>query len=153
MAGTAILALAFGVGQQINYPLKRKVEELANLKGYSVYTQQDLGTMLELKPEVFLLIAQQSDEHISSLNVIKQFAEMAKLNGWTSVKLVAAEQHIWRCVRDVKEILPSVYVQEIAVKTAYQPDIQPWVTSPLRWWIRELIIRLLPWSLYKRLCD
>lgn len=152
MAGTAILALAFGVGQQINYPLKREVEQLANLKGYPVYTQHDLGVILDLRPGVTLMMTHQPGEHISSLAIIEQFAQAAKVNGWKAVKLVAARQHLWRCARDLREALPEVYVDRIPVETAYLPDIQPWVTSPLRWWTRESIIRILPWRLYKRLC-
>lgn len=153
MAETVILAMAFGVGQQINYPLKREVEQLANLKGYPVYTQHDLGVILDLRPGVTLMMAHQPGEHISSLAIIEQFAQAAKVNGWKAVKLVAARQHLWRCARDLREALPEVYVDKIPVETAYLPDIQPWVTSPLRWWMRELIIRLLPWPLYRRLCD
>lgn len=152
MAETVILALAFGVGQAINYPLKREVEQLANLKGYPVYTQQDLGVMLDLRPGVNLMMAHQPGDHISSLAIIEQFAQAAKVNGWKTVKLVAASQHIWRCARDLEKILPEVYVDKISVETAYLPDIQPWVTSPLRWWRRELIIRLLPGRLYKKMC-
>ena len=152
MAETVILALAFGVGQQINYPLKREVEQLANLKGYPVYTQHDLGVMLDLRPGVNLMMAHQPGDHISSLAIIEQFAQAAKVHGWKAVKLVAARQHLWRCARDLEKILPEVDIDKIPVETAYLPDIQPWVTSPLRWWTRESIIRILPWRLYKRLC-
>jgi hypothetical protein len=151
MAETVILALAFGVGQTINYPLKRQVERLAN-KGYPVYTQHDLGVILEIKLGVSLLMAHQPGDHISSLAIIEQFAQAAKVNNWKVVKLVAARQHLWRCARDLEKILPEVDIDKIPVETAYLPDIQPWVTSPLRWWTRESIIRILPWRLYKRLC-
>lgn len=152
MAETVILALAFGVGQAINYPLKREVEQLANIKNLPVYTQQDLGVILKLNSGIVLFMACQAGDYLSSLAIIEQFAQAAKVNGWKTVKLVAASQHIWRCVRDLKEVLPEVYVDKIPVETAYLPDIQPWVTSPLRWWMRELIIRLLPWRLYKKMC-
>ncbi len=153
MAETVILAMAFGVGRPINYPLKREVERLTNLKGYLVYTQHDLGSILELQSGMSLVMAHQTGDHISSLATIEQFAQAAEMNGWKSVKLVAASQHIWRCARDLKEVLPKVHVQQIAVETPYLSDVQPWVTSPLRWWTRELIIRLLPWPLYRRLCS
>lgn len=151
MAETVILALAFGVGQTINYPLKRQVERLAN-KGYPVYTQHDLGVILELKLGVSLLMAHQPGDHISSLAIIEQFAQAAKVNNWKVVKLVAARQHLWRCARDLEKILPEVDIDKIPVEVDYLPDIQSWVTSPLRWWMRELIIRLLPWRLYKKMC-
>lgn len=152
MAETVILAMAFGVGQQINYPLKREVEQLANLKGYPVYTQHDLAVSLKLNSGIVLFMACQAGDYLSSLAIIEQFAQAAKVHGWKAVKLVAASQHLWRCARDLEKILPEVYVDKISVETAYLPDIQPWVTSPLRWWMRELIIRMLPWRLYKRLC-
>lgn len=151
MAKTVILVLAYGVGGAINQPLKREVEHLAN-KGYPVYTQHDLGVILELKLGVSLLMAHQPGDHISSLAIIEQFAQAAKVNNWKVVKLVAARQHLWRCARDLEKILPEVDIDKIPVETAYLPDIQPWVTSPLRWWTRESIIRILPWRLYKRLC-
>ena len=152
MAETVILALAFGVGQQINHPLKMKVEQLANIKNLPVYTQQDLAVSLKLNSGIVLFIACQAGDYLSSLAIIEQFAQAAKVRGWKAVKLVAASQHLWRCARDLKKVLPEIYIDKIPVEVDYLPDIQPWVTSPLRWWMRELIIRLLPWRLYKKMC-
>lgn len=152
MAKTVILALAFGVGCPINYPIKKEVERLANLKGYPIFTQQDLGSTLELTLKVPLTMAYQFGDDISSLAVIRQFAHFVKLNGWTNVTLIAARQQIWRCARDLRRLLPKVYIHEIPVDTGYIPDIQRRVTSPLIWWSRELVVRALPWPLYQRLC-
>ena len=105
---TVVLALAFGVSQKINYPLKREVENLVNVKSYPVYTQHDLGSILELKSGTPLIIARQSNDHVSTLALVEQFAQAAKINKWEVVKLVAARQHIWRCGRDLKKILPEI---------------------------------------------
>ena len=153
MAGkTVILALAYGKGKQINQPLKEAVEKLVSLEKCSVYTQQDLRLILRLEPGTSVVVANQLDKHISSLAIIEQFAQMARMNSWKNVILVAAKQHSWRCARDLKKILPTVCIKELSVETPYRPDNQSWVTSPIRWWSRELIIRLLPWVLYKKLC-
>jgi len=147
-----ILAMAFGVSRQSNYSIKKVVEIVANRKGCLIFAQPDLGSTLELNSEVSLVIACQFSENISSLAVIRQFAHFVKLNGWTNVTLIAARQQIWRCARDLRRLLPKVYIHEIPVDTGYIPDIQRRVTSPLIWWSRELVVRALPWPLYQRLC-
>lgn len=150
MAKTVILALAYGVGGAINQPLKREVERLEKHLSCEVFTQHDLLAILNINN---IKVAIQTTTHISSLAVIQQFIDWLKINDYREVYLVAAKQHICRCHRDLKKLAPSgVNITLRPISVPYIPDVQPWVTSPLRWWKRELIIRLLPWSLYKRLC-
>ena len=131
--------------------MKREVENLAN-EGYPIFTQHDLGSILELKSGNTLIIACQSNDHVSTLALVEQFAQAAKINKWEVVKLVAARQHIWRCARDLKKVLPEICLDKIPVEVAYCSDVQEWAASPLKWWVRETIIRLLPWGLYRRVC-
>lgn len=147
-----ILALAFGQGWTINLPLKWQVEKMvAQTQGSEIYTQHDLGVILNM-PVQILGIAQQRGKYMSTLAVIEQFAQMAKMLGYSHVKLIAAKQHMWRCYRDLKKVLPTVAIERVPVEVPYTPDTQTWVSSPLRWWFREIILRLLPWKIYKLLC-
>jgi len=145
-----VLATAFGTGRYNNWPIKLAVEEMVNRKGYDVFTQPDLGALLELKAG-HLFLANQYGNHISTLALIKQFVFMAKVYDWKSVRLVAAKQHIWRCARDLRHLAPEIHVQLYPVTVEYGPDTQLWVRSSFLWWARETVIRLLPWPIYKKI--
>ena len=146
-----VLAVAFGAGKSINQPIKKEVEKMVSLKGYDVFTQLDLAEILELKAG-HLFLANQYGDHISTLALIKQFVFMAKVYDWKSVRLVAARQHIWRCARDLRHLAPEMHVQLYPVTVEYGPDTQLWVRSSIGWWAREIVIRLLPWPIYKKIC-
>ena len=146
-----VLAMAFGTGKAINQPIKKQVEEMVALKGYDVFTQPDLAEILELKAG-HLFLANQYGNHMSTLALIKQFVFMAKVYDWKSVRLIAARQHIWRCARDLRHLAPEMHVQLYPVTVEYGPDTQLWVRSSIGWWAREIVIRLLPWPIYKKIC-
>ena len=146
-----VLAMAFGTGKAINQPIKKQVEEMVALKGYDVFTQLDLAEILELKAG-HLFLANQYGDHISTLALIKQFVFMAKVYDWKSVRLVAARQHIWRCARDLRHLAPEMHVQLYPVTVEYGPDTQLWVRSSVGWWAREIVIRSMPWPIYKKIC-
>jgi len=146
-----VLAMAFGAGKHNNQPIKSKVEEMVNGKGYDIFTQLDLGVLLDLKAGR-LFLANQYGDHISTLALIKQFVFMARVYGWEDVKLIAAKQHIWRVARDLRRLAPDTCIQLYPVAVEYGPDIQLRVRSPFLWWAREVTIRLIPWPLYKKIC-
>ena len=147
-----VLAMAFGTGEHSNQPIKSKVEEMVNGKGYDIFTQLDLGVLLDLKAGR-LFLANQYGDHISTLALIKQFVFMARVYGWQSVRLIAAKQHIWRVARDLRRLAPDMCIQLYPVAVEYGPDIQLRVRSPFLWWAREMTIRLIPWPVYKKICQ
>ena len=146
-----VLAMAFGAGKYNNQPIKSKVEGMVNGKGYDIFTQLDLGVLLDLKAGR-LFLANQYGDHISTLALIKQFVFMARVYGWEDVKLIAAKQHIWRVARDLRRLAPDTCIQLYPVAVEYGPDIQLRVRSPFLWWVREMAIRLIPWPLYEKIC-
>lgn len=71
--------------------------------------------------------------------------------------LVVAPPHEARAIRDFQKTGFAVEIDsELAKK--YPPDFwfdknstQRWTRHPLLWWSREIILRVLPWVLYKKI--
>ncbi len=111
-----------------------------------------------IKPAELIIISQ--EKYISSLDIIKRFLKIARAAGWKRVLIVAAPQHLARCVKDfckeskgydIEDIIP--YEHEASDKEAWydKQDPQMWVRNPLIWQIRDTILSLLPWWLYKKI--
>ena len=68
--------------------------------------------------------------------------------------VVAAPMHIRRVARDLKkvgfEVVETVSPKLKGEDSWYEKGSSlPWTRSWWRWWSREIILRLLPWSAYK----
>lgn len=92
-------------------------------------------------------------EYVSTLQIVKQFAKIAKKREWKNIGVVAHRSHLRRCVRDLKMYGFNVIVEKYPLHTLwYYQDPQWWVRSKFLWWFRELPLRLMPFSLYEKKC-
>jgi len=107
------------------------------------------------------LIVMHQEKYISSLDIIKRFLKVAQATGWKRVLIVAVPQHLPRCVKDfcreskgydIEDIIPYEHKDVRDNEIWYnKKDPQMWVRSPLIWKIRDAILSVLPWALYKKI--
>ena len=153
MGKTVIFLFAFGDSKESNDKL---VEELKMFSPQvPIFSQESVALTLRKKyPNRTIFIANQERQHISSCALIDQFLQYASEQDWDKVIIIAAKQHIWRCRRDLAQTgfaaSSSIKDNMHPVKTGYQAhDPQSFVRNHFRWWLREIIIRLLPYKIYK----
>jgi hypothetical protein len=125
-----------------------------------IFTQKDVAVHLRDKDDnVNVFVADQENEHISTLALVKIFEREAKFYKWKNILLVAAPPHIWRCRRDLEKFGFEVgtFLKDILEGFSRKPkwynksDPQFWVRNPIIWWSREIILRLMPFWLYRKL--
>jgi len=84
----------------------------------------------------------------------REICECCKFSKKVKVIVVAAPMHLKRCVRDLKksgfEVMKMVS-PKLESSWYEKSSLLPWTRSWWRWWSREIILRLLPWGVYKRL--
>lgn len=111
-----------------------------------------------MKPTQLMIISQR--KYISSLDIIKRFLKLAKAFGWTKVLIIAAPQHLSRCVKDFcmeseegyfDDIIPYDHGRVDSRLWYDSRDPQRWVRGPIIWGVRDAILSFLPWNLYKKI--
>ena len=143
-----ILVFAFGDSLETNQKL---IEEVGKFRlSAPIFSQKSLDQALhDAYPERTIIIAEQADDRISTYEIAEQFATLAVKKKWMTACIIAAEQQIWRCQRDIQKNR-MFYCAARRIKTGYSPhDPQLWVRNCYIWWLREMIIRMLPFNLYK----
>jgi hypothetical protein len=71
--------------------------------------------------------------------------------------IIAAKPHLWRCIRDIRRIIIEEQARlKIRVCTAnyswFCPQsAQMWTRSKINWYIREWILRIMPFSVYRKI--
>ena len=147
-----VIIFAYGEGQRMN---KQLIGEMAKLDPFpkQMFMQETIGDLIWKDgpfDERTDFIASQKSDHISSLAIVAQFAAIAARRGWKKVFVIAARQHYWRCERDLKKV--GFKVSGIRGEVGYdKTDSQFWVRNPFVWWVRETMLRLLPFALYKKI--
>lgn len=100
-----------------------------------------------------IYIAKQEGDYISSLQIIDRFSSHPLKEKWNNVLIIAAPQHIGRCLEDCRMECKDTVFYILNSKedfTWYDPsDPQKWVRSPWAWWKQEFIIRLIRFFSYK----
>jgi len=90
--------------------------------------------------------------------------QLSVQNGYNEIWIVAAKPHLWRCIRDLNEAIRE-YNTNIKIKICeeiYKYSANEWfckdskqtrTRSQFNWWIREVIIKLIPFSIYKKIAN
>lgn len=147
--------LAFGFSREGEANQHIAISAKVCLRKYEIpiFTQNDVAQHLsDVRP---IIVVEEGKRYLSTLGIVLAFITLAQKRGWKRVFVVAAPPHIWRCVRDLQKMGFEVFDDRFYFQTAYQKsfwynrkDSQPWVRGPLRWWLREIILRVLPWKVY-----
>ena len=148
---------AFGVPETTvpNMALAQYATTKAKANEASVYTQADI-VLLDENIEV-ARVEESPDNPPPTLRIARGAAENARELGVDEIHVLAAKPHLWRALRDQRKAVEELGL-DIEVKPVHIPDvgwydkdsIQKRVRSRLAWWPRELILRFMPFALYKR---
>ncbi len=159
-----VILFAYGKGEKMNAILGGWANNIVdtfgspNRRRINLYTQLDMTPFVET---IQISFAHEGKKYLSTYGIVKQFSEAVKDRGYHRVAVIAAPQHIKRCVRDLYAEGFSCYVDTgkfFLPKGAsledesfwYNPDDpQDQVRSHKNWWRRERILRILPFVLYK----
>lgn len=158
MDRTGSVAFAFGMPPSLlsNHKIKiRTKAEMLN-RGAIAYTQHDVP--LEAGPNVTVI--EESDGPPPTLRIAQGAAQWARDNELTTLVIICAGPHAWRCGRDMKEALKKNGLDHIKILMNPSGDIgpcfykdseQPWTRTWYQWYFRETILRLMPFWLYAKI--
>ncbi len=164
MKPDVVLVFAFGARWSIaNIRLVRKAEAFGKI-GPPIFTQWDLpvgeGTVFFAEDVLRTRENWEEGQNLSTLDVVQAFEYVAWKKGWRKVLILAAPQHMKRCLRDARRRLLHPEISRVMPYhwtlpwVWYNTTSDPWYTrGRVRWWLREGIIRCLPWGLYVDLAD
>ncbi len=125
-----------------------------------IYTEADIEITTQRIPVTKFKPA--SGKQPSTLQMAQDAVLWAKDNNYDELIVVAARLHIWRCIRDLKK---SSLEAGLSLKITACPIVKQY---PIRWWlsedskqkrtrslsnwmIREMVLRVLPFSIYKKI--
>lgn len=157
---SGIVAFGFGTPSTLrsNQILVGIVSEFARNSNMRVYTHRDIQPDNTLRVEY----AEETANTLTTLQLARSAIEWAKRNNITVLWVAAAEPHVWRCVRDLRccarianyDIRIAVFseIKQQANHLWFSPESKQIHTrSRIVWYIRESILRLIPFSLYTRI--
>ncbi len=155
-----VVAFAFSKTGQSNLTIAKRATALAKAWKAPIFTQNDVALHIDPKAEgVVLFTAKQTAGYLSTFGIVRDLKGLSKIAGWTRAIVVAAPSHDGRCIRDLEMMGFDViqdrdfHLRRHTLKGHwYNPrDPQLWVRNPLIWWMREAILRLMPWGIYRRI--
>lgn len=159
MKTTGIVAFAFGAPQSILS--NKRISLLAMCKAMEfrapIFTQQDVFVEPGIETD---RVGEQPGNPPPTLQIARGAVRWAKRNGFDELWVVAAEPHLWRCVRDLKEAVresgENIDVWACEEAGQYQDDFwfcpesaQKRTRSAEAWNWREGILKSLPLFVYK----
>lgn len=161
MKTTGIVAFAFGTpstiwsNKQIANIASRKAQEL----GIPIYTQRDVPVPIRGGVET-IRIEEKFGKPPSTLRIARAAVQWAIECGFTTLLVMAAKPHLPRALRDIERtiqesgmVLKVCAFEEInrfSENSWFCIDSPQWqVRTREAWEIREKILNLLPFSIYK----
>lgn len=154
-----ILSFAFGVPKTIlsNRRIAKISSQKARELGAPVYTQLDIcvdnGIEVELTEEL-------PGNPPPTLRLARCAVQWARNKNITDLWIVAAKPHLWRCIRDLIHAIWEVDAQievHVCEEIGQYPEdewfcadsTQERTRSRKKWESRELIIKVMPFFIYK----
>ncbi len=163
MKNAGIVAFSFGVPETIrsNYQIAEIASWRAQEFDLPVYTQHDV----RIGPGIRVAYTEEEpDNPPPTLRLARGAVQWAKGIGLTELLVVAAKPHLRRALRDLKkavreagamiEVHYCTEIERYSASSWFCPDsTQDRVRSRWAWYQRELILRFMPFWLYKRVAS
>lgn len=96
--------------------------------------------------EIFIA---EEKESKSTLGFIRKLAELTKERKWENVLIIAAPPHLYRAVRDARKVLGKKVLVK-GVKPSFKCRWFENRKKAIIWWIREIILRAVPFGFYQK---
>lgn len=157
-----IVAFAFGRPCSLcsNKIISRIASQKARELSSSVYTQLDIVVESGIPVEY---TEEEKDFPPPTLRIARGATQWAKKEKIDRLLIVAAKPHLWRCVRDLEYALreKGLKIDVATCKEIEQyssewfcPDSdQEHTRSKWTWFFREVILKFMPFSVYKWRCS
>ncbi len=160
---TAVVAFGFGApetilsNKRIAFIASQKAREL----NAPVYTQLDIRVLPRVKVEY---TEEKPGNPPPTLRLARGAVQWAKQRGFSKIYIVAAKPHLWRALRDIKKAVREAgekievhvcrEIEQYHEDSWFCPDsIQQRTRSQKDWQGRELILKLMPFFIYKHLAS
>jgi hypothetical protein len=157
-----IVVFSFGVPYDILSNLRIAVFARLEAEWFNagIYTQKDIQ-IEKREPEIPVTYTKEEPGNPPpSLRIARGAIQWAKDLGLSKILVIAAKPHIWRCARDLKyaakEAGISIEIEKFKPILQFKcwfdsESTQERVHSARNWWPREIILRLMPMFIYKRI--
>ena len=152
-----ILALSFGKPEDIapNRTIARLARQLSD--GGEIPIVADNSVPMDTSISVSYIGAE-VETHVSTLKLMEEFVGLLKEKRWHRIVIVSEPSYLIRCERDLKKVLgKNAWKYQISLYV-YSDGGDCWFDkNSTQWWIRsrglfrlrEVVIQLLPFWLYK----
>ena len=162
MNNVGVVVFAFGApsGTSVNLSIGGRASAEAWKFSVPVFTQRDVPLHSFVRRE---RVSEREGKPPSTLKLARHAVAWAIQNQFTELRVVAAQPHLWRAVRDTKAAVRETGFKFLKVSTCEwngQPESDLWFTresTQLRgrfkilFWVREAILRGMPFGLYKQI--
>lgn len=144
-----VLVFAFGAPGTTapNQYLAKEASGWAHFKGAPLVAQSEFGFL----PGRGICVIE--GHNLSSLDLALRFSKIAEGRGWRQVDLFAAPLVAHRCARDLEEsgFYVKVHIPEKNTRSFWYDRSSEaiWTRRHTFGWIREQLLRLIPWTLYR----
>lgn len=157
MPDSFVVAFAFGIGPKS--PANQSVREAAlAVPNVAIVTQEDLGNH-----ERFIQIKDGPYGPPTTLMIAREAVTYAIKKRRSTILVAAAPPHLYRCMRDVRRVIEEhrldhlIRAEVLPLRPPqgpyhwFYPNPQAHTTIAWRWWMRETMVRLLPFFIYRRI--
>lgn len=153
MSKPIVVIFSFGSKETKGNKILALLGTIARKRKMAIITQKDIPLSAEDGGTIiFVEDFKNSPGWHSTLWVAYAAKEICESRGMEKkCVVVVAKPHLSRCVRDMEKIGFCVLESITQEYNWFDLDSeQPWTTSWFKWWRRELLLRLMPWWLYKK---
>ena len=164
MNNVGVVAFSFGApsGTSVNLSIGGRASAEAWKFSVPVFTQRDIPLHSFVIRE---RISETEGKPPSTLRLARHAVAWAIRNQFTELRVIAAGPHLWRAVRDTRAAVRETGFKFLDVSVCEwsgQPERDLWFTAEstqLRgrfkalFWVREAILRSMPFWLYRHITD